>query len=166
MTETLINAVKNLPPELAVLILAMFPLTELRASIPLGLTIFHLNVFSTFIFSVIGDIIPMLVIIYLLEPASLWLSKKWRLAEKFFNWLFARTRRKFTGNYQKYGEIGLMIFVAIPLPLTGSWTGAVAAFLFGIPKKRAIIFISAGVVLAGIAVTILSLSGITLFNNF
>ena len=165
MTEYLIHLVQNLPGELAVFILAMIPITELRASIPIGMTIFDLSAFSAFFFSVLGDAIPMFFIIWLLPAISSWSMKKWKTADKFFTWLFARTRKKFEKKYYTYGEIALMIFVAIPLPVTGAWTGAVASFLFGIPKKRSAIFISAGIIIAGIIVTILSISGISIFTN-
>lgn len=166
MTEYLINLVQNLPGELAVFILAMLPVTELRASIPVGMTIFELGTLSAFFFSVLGDMIPMFFIIWLLPAISDWSIKKWKIAEKFFIWLFAHTRKKFNNKYQRYGELALMIFVAIPLPITGAWTGAVASFLFDIPKKRAAIFISAGILISGIIVTILSISGISVFNYF
>lgn len=165
MTEYLIHLVQNLPPELAVFILAMIPITELRASIPIGMTIFNLSAFSSFFFSVIGDVIPMFFIAWLLPAISKWSMKKWKFADKFFTWLFSRTRKNFEKKYYTYGEIALMIFVAIPLPVTGVWSGALASFLFGIPKKRSTIFISAGVIIAGIVVTILSISGISIFNN-
>lgn len=166
MTEFLINLVQNLPGELAVFILAMFPVTELRASIPIGMTIFDLSAVSAFLFSVLGDIVPMFFIIWLLPAISNWSIKKWKTADKFFTWLFTRTRKNFEGKYRKYGELALMIFVAIPLPVTGAWSGAVASFLFGIPKKRAASFIGAGVIIAGLIVTFLSISGISAFNYF
>lgn len=85
------------------------------------------------------------------------------MTEKFFDWLFARTRHKFTGQYEKWGELALVIFVAIPLPMTGVWTGSVAAFLFGIPKKRALILVSLGAFIAGIIVTVMTLGVVSFF---
>ncbi len=166
MTEYLIELVKNLPPELATMILAMIPITELRASIPIALTVFDLTVPAAFFWSVIGDFIPTVFILWLIGPVSEFLMKRSKSMHKLFNWLFDRTRKKTQKRYLVYGEIALMSFVAIPLPFTGAWTGAVAAFLFGIPKQRALLFISLGIIIAGFLVTIISLGGINLIANF
>lgn len=165
MLQNLIELVKNLPPEIAVMVLAMIPITELRASIPVALTVFDLSIPAAYFWSVIGDFIPMVFILWLLGPISKYLMRKSQIMKKFFGWLFTRTRRKIEKKYLAYGEITLMLFVAIPLPFTGSWTGAVGAWLFGIPKKQALIFITLGILIAGLLVTILSLGGITLFFN-
>jgi len=165
MTEYLIELVKNLPPEIATLILAMIPITELRASIPIALTVFDLGIPAAFFWSVLGDFIPTFFILWLIGPISAYLMRKSKLMNKFFQWIFDRTRRKTLQKYETYGEIALMMFVAIPLPFTGAWTGALAAFLFGIPKKKSLFFITLGILIAGILVTILSLGGIGIFNN-
>jgi uncharacterized membrane protein len=80
------------------------------------------------------------------------------IGKKFFDWLFARTRRK-SADVEKYEELGLMIFVAVPLPVTGGWTGAMAAFLMGLPFWKSMLFILLGVMIAGVIMTILSLLG-------
>lgn len=150
------NIITDLPPQLATFILAMLPVTELRASIPIGLEAFGLSVYQVFIYSILGNIIPAILIVYYLEPITKFL-RKYTWADKFFNWLFARTRKKFTPGYNIWGKVALMFFVAIPLPVTGAWTGSIAAWLFGIEKKQAIIFIFAGVIIAGIVVSLISL---------
>jgi uncharacterized membrane protein len=146
-----------LPPSVATAILAMLPIAELRVSIPVALTAYQLTPVAAFVYSVIGNIIPVFFIIPLLGPISSFLMKRSKIAERFFAWLFDRTRRKFTGNYQKYGSLALVVFVAIPLPVTGAWTGAVAAWLFGIPYRRAVWLILLGVIGAGLIVSAISL---------
>ena len=84
-------------------------------------------------------------------------------AHYFFNWFCPRPRHKFTGKYQRWGELALVIFVAIPLPMTGAWTGSVAAFIFGIPKKRSLTLISLGIMIAGVIVTLATLGIISVF---
>ncbi|MCK5246513.1 small multi-drug export protein, partial [Candidatus Bipolaricaulota bacterium] len=76
---------------------------------------------------------------------------------------FARSRRK--GRWiERLGSLGLVLLVAIPLPGTGAWTGAIASRLLGIPNKRALLWISVGVVAAGILVLLASLGAIHLFG--
>lgn len=138
---------------LATLLLAMIPLAELRGAIPIANQVFHMPLWQAFLISVVGNMIPIPFILLFLGPASDWLMKHSRFCERFFNWLFARTRKRLEKKYEVYAEVALAIFVAIPLPLTGAWTGAAAAFVFGIPFKKALFWIFLGVLSAGLAVT-------------
>lgn len=142
-----------LPPELTVFLLAMLPVTELRAALPLALTVYNMSVVSAFIFSVLGNIVPAVLLMKFLEPVSAYLIRRYPLCDRFFSWLFMRTRTKFTAKYERWGEIALLLFVAVPLPVTGVWTGSVAAFLFNIPPKRAVLLMLGGLSLSGIIVT-------------
>ncbi|MCK4805823.1 MAG: small multi-drug export protein, partial [Candidatus Pacebacteria bacterium] len=81
-----------------------------------------------------------------------------------FNWLFERTRKKTENSFNKWGKWALVVFVAIPLPFTGVWTGSIAAFLFGVKYKNAFWLISLGALLAGILVMTLTLLGINIFS--
>jgi len=92
-----------------------------------------------------------------LDPLSRYLSKFSR-PRKFFEWLFSRTRKR-SQIVERYKMLGLAAFVAIPLPVTGAWTGAIAAFLFGIKFKHAIWAILLGVLIAATIVTSLSVIG-------
>jgi len=133
---------------------AMLPIGELRASIPLGLGAYNLDIYSTIIVSIIGNLIPAIIIIYALEPISKFLMKKFKWAYKFFTWLFNRTRKKYYKKFEKYSGFALALFVGIPLPMTGAWTGAVIAFVFGIPPKKAILDVFLGILMAAAIVTI------------
>lgn len=149
------NLFENITSQLAVFFTAFTPIGEIRAAIPLGLGVYKLNLYSVFIVSVIGNLIPAVLITYILEPLSKFLMRKFRPANRFFNWLFNRTRRKYSKKFEKYSGFALALFVGIPLPLTGAWTGALIAFVFGIPPKRAILDIFLGIIMAGIIVTII-----------
>ncbi len=137
----------------ATILVAMIPLAELRGAIPIANQSFHLPLWQAFVFAVIGNMLPIPFILWFLGPASEWLMKRSKLMERFFNWLFARTRRKLEKQYELYAEVALAVFVAIPLPFTGAWSGAVAAFLFDIPYRKALFWIFIGVLGAGVAVT-------------
>lgn len=135
----------------------MAPIGELRAAIPIGLTVFKLGVIETYIISVIGNMIPILIIIFLLEPISNLLSKHFKFFKWFFNWLFEHTRKRHSHKFEVLEEITLVTFVAIPLPMTGAWSGALASFVFGIPPKKSLPLIFLGVLIAGVIVTLITL---------
>lgn len=142
---------------LKLLLTAMTPIGELRAAIPIGLTAFKLGVIETYTISVIGNMIPIIFIIFLLEPTSKFLSKHSRFFKWFFNWLFEHTRRRHSHKFEVLEEITLVMFVAIPLPVTGAWSGALASFVFGIPPKKSLPLIFLGVLIAGVIVTLITL---------
>jgi len=151
------------PAEIATLLIAMLPIAELRGSIPIALTVYQLSIPWAYILSVIGSIIPAIFLLWLLGPVSGYLMERFVWANKFFTWLFTRTRNRFSGKYDRWGQLALMIFVAIPLPVTGVWTGSVAAFLFGIPKKTSLVLITLGSMIAGVIVTLATVGVISVF---
>jgi uncharacterized membrane protein len=146
---------ENITSYLGVFFTAMTPIGEIRAAIPLGLGVYKLNLYSVFIIAVIGNLIAAVAIIYILDPLSRFLMRKFRPANKFFTWLFNRTRRKYSKKFEKYSGFALAVFVGIPLPMTGAWSGALIAFVFGIPPKKAILDILLGIIMAGIIVTVI-----------
>ena len=119
----------KLPRELSIIIVGLLPVFELRGAIPLG---FFLGVplTKTFILAVIGNLIPVIPLYFLLQPISTWLSRL-PLFKAFFNWLFRHTKKR-AEIVQRCEALGLMLFVAVPLPITGAWTGTIAASLFKI----------------------------------
>ncbi|MFH1780519.1 MAG: small multi-drug export protein [Candidatus Nealsonbacteria bacterium] len=132
--------------ELKVFLIAMSPVLELRGSIPMALGIYHLPIWSAFLISILGNIVPVAVLLQLLKFVP---------ENRLLSWLFERTRRKHTAKFEQWKEYALIILVAIPLPFTGAWTGSLCAFVFGIPFKKALMLISCGVIIAGLIVTLL-----------
>lgn len=165
MIDFLLNFLVDVPAEWAVLFMAMVPVVELRGALPLALTYYHLNIVSAYLLSVLGNLLPVIFILLYIGSVSDWLIKNSRLFNKFFDWLFRRTRHKITKQYEKYGLMALAIFVAIPLPMTGAWTGALAAWLFGVKIKKAFLAISVGVLIAGVIVALVT-TGVLGFLNF
>ena len=151
-----------MPVELLTLLISMLPITELRASIPIALFVYDMPVWSAFVFSVVGNIIPVVFIIWFLNLLVKFLIHKVYILNRFFAWLFERTRKKHSKKFEKWRNLALVVLVAIPLPGTGAWTGALAAFVFGVPIKKAFPLISLGVLIAGIIVTTISLGIINL----
>lgn len=161
MIASLYEWIRGIPPDWQIVILGAAPIAELRGAIPLGFY-YGMPVARIFILAVLGNIIPVIPVLFLLEPVSNAL-RRFRLWKKFFDWLFERTRAK-ADSIQKYEALGLAIFVAIPLPMTGAWSGAVAASLFKIKFRYAFPAIVAGVIGAGIIVTVLCVVGVMSWN--
>lgn len=146
----------GLPDGVVVFLISALPIVELRGSIPVG-HIFKMNPLTVYVLSVAGNMVPVPLILVFLGPISEF-CMRFKLGRWFFDWLFARTRRK-SADIEKYETLGLTVFVAIPLPVTGAWTGAMAAFLMGMSFRHAMVSIFMGVLIAGIIMTILSLMG-------
>lgn len=144
-------------PKLIILFLAGLPVTELRASIPIGILVLKQGIKATFLFSIIGNMLPVAPIYFLLDPVSKRLSRT-RCMRSFFEWLYKRAKRH-ADIVERYEAIGLMLFVAVPLPGTGAWTGAMVASILRMRFWPAFLAVSAGVVIAGIIVTIVTLAG-------
>jgi len=137
--------------EAIIMIVSMMPIFELRGAIPLAVLHFKMPIATAFLISWVGNLIPVLPIIYFLEPIRKALSHI-KIINRFFTWFYARTYKK-SKRVMKFGAIGLTLFVAIPLPVTGAWTGSVAAILFGIKPRYAFPAIILGVTIAGVVVT-------------
>lgn len=152
----------NLPPQLVVLFASALPVIELRGGIPLALAAYHFSPLSAFLWAVAGNTIPVIFLLYSLGPLSEFLSRRSYFFNRFFAWLFERTRRKHTKEFEIWGSLALILFVAIPLPMTGGWTGAAAAFVFGIPFKKALPLIVLGIIIAGMIITLASLGVLAL----
>ncbi|MBW6516453.1 MAG: small multi-drug export protein [Candidatus Cloacimonetes bacterium] len=135
----------------------MLPVFELRGSIPIGINYFDLNPLLVFTISIVGNMVPIFFVLLFLDGITK-LFYKVPILRKFLEFIFRRTHHR-SSMVEKYQELGLVIFVAIPLPITGAWTGSFAAYLFGLKFWKSIFFIFCGVLIAGIVVTILSLLG-------
>lgn len=149
---------KGIQGELAVILIATLPIVELRGAIPVAMHVFDMPIIKSYILCVFGNMLPIPFILLLLGPVSK-ILRKITLFDRFFEWLFARTRRR-SGAIQKYEELGLIIFIAIPLPITGAWTGSLAGFLFGLRFWPSFFCALAGVCIAGVIVTTFSYFGI------
>lgn len=153
---------ENLPVHAVTLFIAALPVSELRGAIPYAIKIGGMPWYEAYIMAVIGNFLPVIPILLLLGRVSQWLMR-YRFWHNFFTWLFRRTRVR--GRLiEKFEILGLILFVSIPLPITGAWTGCVAAYLFGIPFKKAVPAIIAGILTAGTIVTLATLGVISFLS--
>ena len=141
---------------------AMTPIGELRLAIPLGIYTLDVPWYLALPIAVSGNMVPVLVLVPGLNRLSRLLLSFPNPAGRLLTWQTGRLERAHTQRFQRYGGMALVILVAIPLPMTGAWTGSLAAWIFRVPVRRAIPLIALGVLIAGLIVTALTLSGIEL----
>jgi uncharacterized membrane protein len=135
---------------LTVFLLSMAPIVELRGAIPVGAT-FGFPWFETFVISVVGNMIPTPFIILFSRGIFKWL-KRTSFLRRFVEKIEKKIANK-SDKVMKYSVFGLFIFVMIPLPGTGAWTGALISSFLDIRMRYALVSIFAGVVVAGLIVT-------------
>jgi len=141
-----------IPGWLMTLFLAMSPISELRGAIPVAIGVYGFDPLQAYALAVAGNLLPVVPLLLFLDPVSSVLMR-YRIGNAFFSWLFSRTRRKYIQKHERFGLLALVIFVAIPLPVTGAWTGCAIAFLVGFKFWQAFPAIALGVMIAGLVVT-------------
>ncbi len=154
IVQSIVGALSGkISKELVVFLVSMIPLLELRGSI-LAAGLMNMKFFSTFIVAVLGNILPIPFILLFIEKIFEWLKKSNRvrpLIEKLENRAMSKSDQ-----IRKYGYIGLFLFVAIPLPGTGAWTGALISVLMGMKPRKSIVWIFLGVLTAGLIMSLIS----------
>lgn len=141
--------------ELMVLLIAAIPLIEARGAVPIGVSLGMHPIHATFL-GIIGSLIPVPFLLILIKPVFE-LLKNTGLFYGFIEKVIKRTLKN-GENIKKYSIIGLVLFVAIPLPTTGIWSGCLAAIIFNIPFRYAFPAIAIGAIIAGMIVFILTYS--------
>jgi len=141
--------------EVLVVLTSASPISELRGGIPLALY-FGFSPIEAYFLAVLGNMIPVPVILLLLKRVER-IIEIFPVIGKIYNkCVDLAVRRKSV--VEKYGYIGLTIFVSIPLPVTGAWTGTLIAFLLRMNPLKSVIFIYLGILIAGIVVLTVSLT--------
>jgi len=149
---------------LIVFFVSMVPLIELRGAVPIG-TGLGLPWHFTLIVAIIGNCLPIPIILIFVKKVLTWMRGcRIKFFSKVSNYMFEKAEKN-RGKIDKYATWGLFLFVAIPLPGTGAWTGALVASLFDMDKKKASLSIFSGVVTAGIIMTLIS-QGVLGFLSF
>ena len=145
-----------------VFFLSMVPVLELRAAIPVGATL-GLEWVANYLICVIGNMIPVPFILLFIRHVLEWMKKVPHL-NKIAIWVENKAQKN-TPKVQKYASLGLLIFVALPLPGTGAWTGALVAAMLDMRMKYAIPSIFCGVLIAGLIMSLASY-GLVSFLTF
>ena len=145
----------NIPHELIVVIISALPIAELRVALPLAINWFHMPWPKAFYLAIIGNLLPVPILLLFLDPLAKVVSRV-EVGRRLVNRVFKHTRQRGKA-IERYEKIGLTLFVAIPLPVTGAWTGSIAAFLLGLRFRYAFLSILTGIIIAGAIVTSLCL---------
>jgi uncharacterized membrane protein len=146
------------PEWLQIFIQSMVPWWEGRYAIPYAIIKFGWQWWQAFPIAVIGNILPVPFILLFFGRVEKFL-RRYKFWTKIMDWLFERTRKRANTKIQRYEYIGLIAFVAIPIPFTGAWTGALIAYLFGLNFSKSVISIFIGVVIAALIMIILTFTG-------
>ena len=142
-------------------LISMVPVVELRGGLPLGIAT-GLRFPLAYLASVLGNMLPVPFIIIFIRKIFAWLRAHWPWMNRVVSALEARAESK-SGTIEKYGKWGLLVFVAIPAPGTGAWTGALIAALMNMRLKQAVPVIFVGVCIAGVIMSAVTLGAIHLF---
>lgn len=152
LIETLVNSLGGIPSELIVFIISLCPILELRGGL-IAASLLGMDMWKAIPICVVGNILPIPFILLFIEKIFEWL-KNTRLV-KMINKLEAKAE-KGAAKIMKYKNFGLLLFVGIPLPGTGAWTGSLVAALFHFKIKDAVLSILGGIVLATVIMTFIS----------
>lgn len=149
---------------LLTILLGLLPISELRGAIPFA----YFNGVPLWLSAVIGilsnALVPFIGFTFLGSLHKL--LDKWPFYHRLFEKTIARARSKVGEKVHKYGLLGLMLFVAIPLPITGAWTGTLGAWVMGLNPKKCMPFILLGVLISGIIVTTVLFTGSEIASLF
>ena len=167
MLDAIVGAIQNffvntVGEELCVLFCSMIPIIELRGAIPMG-AIFGLPWWQSYILSVIGNMLPVPIILLFVKAVIVWMGKS---RVKFFNkvadFLNKRVEKR-RGQIEKYSFWGVCLFVAVPLPVTGAWTGSLVAAMIDMKFWKALLSCLLGVMIAGVIMTLVSYGVLAVF---
>lgn len=163
MVDAINSFLSSVPDWFHVIVISMLPIIELRGALPYGVFVLKMPIMKVFGLSVIGNLIPAPFIIYL---AKFFIDKMLESENekivKFASYLRDRGLKR-SEQIEKYTFWGLVLFVGVPLPGTGAWTGSLIASLLQLDQKKSVFAVVVGVLMAGCIVSALIKTGIMLF---
>jgi uncharacterized membrane protein len=136
-----------LPQWFQIFFFSMVPWLEARYIIPFSMIEYGWQWWQAFPLAVAGNIFPIPFILLFFKHVEKFL-RKYPFWVRIMDWLFTRTRKKADKRIRKYEYLGLFAFVAIPIPFTGAWTGALIAYLFNLKFSRSLLTIFLGILVA------------------
>ena len=148
--------------ELCVFFCSMIPIIELRGAIPLGFAL-GLPWWQSYALSVLGNMLPVPFILILIKGMIGWMSRsKINFFNKVANFLLRKVEKK-RAQIEKYSFWGVAIFVGVPLPVTGAWTGSLVAAMIDMKFWKALLSAFIGVLIAGVIMTLISYGALAIF---
>ena len=162
MSEKLVNVIIGafggltsaaLGKEILVFIISLLPILELRGGL-LAASLLGLDAFPSYIITIVGNLIPVPFILWFMNRILKWMRNSKHFS-KFANWLDKKVE-KHKSSIEKYGFWGLVLFVGIPLPGTGAWTGSLIASVLEMDRKKSFLAVILGVIMASIIMMLIS----------
>ena len=153
LVEFFINLFNGISKEVIIFVISLMPILELRGGL-LAASLLDVEFIRAATICIIGNVLPIPIVLLLLRFV-LDLFEKWSVTKKIVTWLEKKVEEK-REQIDKYGYLGLIIFVGIPLPGTGAWTGALLAVTLGMNRKKSFVCIMIGVLLAAVIMSIIS----------
>ena len=168
MLDSIVNAIRDffletVGRELCVFFCSMIPIIELRGAIPMG-ALFGLPWWQSYLLSLLGNMLPIPFILLFIKAVLKWMTNS---KIKFFNKLAGWLNRKVEKNRDKiakYSFWGVYFFVAVPLPVTGAWTGSLVAAMIDMKFWKALLSCLFGVMIAGVVMTLISYGAVAIFT--
>ena len=153
-----------MPDELKTFLLAMTPLGELRLSIPVGISTLDMAWPLVLALSIAGNLLPVPFLLWGLRTVGARVERMDNVLGNLLRWRTRTVQERWGARVRRYGFGAIVLIVAIPLPLTGAWTGSLAVWALHVPAARGLLAIATGVVIAGAVVTAATRAGIELFK--
>ena len=167
MLDSIVSAIQTffldtVGEELCVFFCSMIPIIELRGAIPMG-AVFGMPWWQSYILSVIGNMLPVPIILLFVKAVITWMGKsKVKFFNKIADFLNKRVEKR-RGQIEKYSFWGVCFFVAVPLPVTGAWTGSLVAAMIDMKFWKALLSCLFGVMIAGVIMTLISYGVVAIF---
>jgi uncharacterized membrane protein len=145
---------------------SMVPWVEARYVIPLlAMEIFGWEWWEAFPIAVAGNMLPVPFVLLFFRAVEKFL-RNYKFWTKIMDWLFTRTRKRADRKIRRYEYFGLILFVAVPLPFTGAWTGSLIAYLFDLKFSKSIVTIFLGVIISVFITILLYSAGLLIWSSF
>lgn len=164
MVENIVNAILSAfggfsslayGKEIVVFIISLMPILELRGGL-IAAALLKMDPIRSYVISIIGNVLPIPFILLLITKILAWMRKsKVSFLNKFANWLDAKVE-KHKGQIEKFGYLGVVLFVGIPLPGTGAWTGSLIASVLDLDRKKTFGAVLIGILMASIIMMLVS----------
>lgn len=164
MSEKIVNAVLGIfggltsiayGKEILVFIISLMPILELRGGL-IAAALLGLDPVPSYIISIIGNVLPVPFILLLITKILAWMkNSKVKFFNKIANWLDEKVE-KHKGQIEKFGYLGVVLFVGIPLPGTGAWTGSLIASVLNMDRKKTFLAVLVGLFMASVIMMLLS----------
>lgn len=152
IVTSIVDVLQGVPAWLVVFTVSMVPIVELRGAIPLAMGVYHFSALQAILLAIVGNMIPAVVIVYGWGTIITLLQRRFPKFHGFMSRYHDRLHTKWQNSIDTYGPWALALFVAIPLPLSGVWSGALVAWIFSLHRTQAVLAIFAGVCVAAVLV--------------